>query len=325
MSDYPKIAAVLEQHLNQSTSSFSIGSFGAIAEFHHISDEPVITDKTNDLTMMTKRGGIRFEITENTRPIAYEALSKNQHRWQQGVAFCLPKTEAGMNRRKGLTELGADKEAIDSTQPDSIIFDMGIDAYNIDFCIRTKDKVLIELLRQFEGQPYDKLSDQVKAEIISASPCRVVISKLGRIEVYQAIGKEKTPQGPHTHLLPKLFSKKITHSANIPIPEGLVPCLMLHPGNPLLDNSGKNIPFDLSLFNQFQELLTRWGLSECNEVKKALFDAVLSGSDVSGFSKPISREARATLRVTLRQMCQQEQFKLHVDKWSEYFERLSLS
>jgi hypothetical protein len=34
------------------------------------------------------------------------------------------------------------------------------------------------------------------------SPTRVILSKLGRIEIYQPIGKEKTPHGPHTHLLP---------------------------------------------------------------------------------------------------------------------------
>lgn len=325
MSNHPKITAVLERHLNLSTSGFSIGSFGAIAEFYHTSEEPIIIDKANRMTMMTKRGAIRLEIPENTHPVAYEALSKNHHRWQQGVAFCLPKAEASMNQRKGLTELGADQDAIDNTQQDVILFDMGIEAFNIDFCIRTKDKALVEKLRQSEGQPYEKLSDHIKTEIINTSPCRVVMSKLGRIEIYQAIGKEKTPQGPHTHLLPNLFTKKITHSANTPIPESFVPCLTLHPGNPLVDHFGQNIPFDLPLFNQFKDLLNQWGLIECNEVKKLLIQAVLSGSSPSNFPKPILREARATLRVTLRQMHQQDQFKLHINQWCEYFDTLSYS
>ncbi len=315
MTDFSKISAVLEQHLNQVSSSFSIGSFGAIAEFHRSSEESIVLDNTNQLTMMTQRGAIRLEIPENTHPIAYEAISKNQHRWQQGLAFCLPKAEASMHQRKGLTELGIDQDAIDNTQQDSILFDMGIDAYNIDFCIRTKDKKLIDLLRQSAGLSYEKLTDQLKTEIINTSPCHVVMSKLGRIEIFQAIGKEKTPQGPHTHLLPKLFSKKITHSANTPIPENFTPCLTLHPGNPLLDNLGGDIPFDLSLFNQFEELLSQWGLTECNEVKKSIIQAVLSGSSASSFPKPELREARATLRVTLRQMRQQDQYKLHIDKY----------
>ncbi len=306
MSDIAKIKAVLKQHLNQASSGFSIGSFGAIAEFHRSSEEPIIIDNTGQLTMMTKRGAIQLKIPDNTYPIAYEAISKNKQRWQQGLAFCLPKAEAGMSRRKGLTELGADKEAIDNTQAEAILFDMGIDAYNIDFCIRTKEKELIKLLRQFEGVPYEKLSDTLKTKIIKASPCRVVQSKLGRIEIYQVIGQEKTPQGPHTHLLPKLFSKKRTHSANTPIPENFAPCLTLHPGNPLVDHFGQSIPFHVSLYNQFEELLNQWGLAECNKLKKALSQAVLSGSSIVDFPKPLSREARATLRVTLRQMAQQE-------------------
>jgi len=320
MSDISKIKAVLEQHLNLASSGFSIGSLGAIAEFHRSSEEAIITDNTEQLTLITEQGAIQLKIPDNTYPIAYEAISKNKQHWQQGLAFCLPKAEAGMSRRKGLTELSADKEAIDSTQTESILFDMGIDAYNIDFCIRVQDQELINLLRQFEGVPYEKLSDKLKTEIIKVSPCRVVMSKLGRIEIYQLIGQEKTPQGPHTHLLPKLFSKKMTHSANTPIPENFVPCLTLHPGNPLVDHFGQSIPFNLSLYNQFEELLNQWGLAECNQLKKSLSQAVLSGSNVVDFPKPISREARATLRVTLRQMAQQEKFAAQIAPWCKYFD-----
>jgi len=323
MSDIAKIKALLEQHLNQVSSGFSIGSLGAIAEFHRSIEEPIIMDNTEQLTLITELGAIQLKIPDNTYPIAYEAISKNKQRWQQGLAFCLPKAEAGMSRRKGLTELGADKEAIDNIQSETILFDMGIDAYNIDFCIRTKEKALIKLLRQFEGVPYEKLSDELKTKIIKASPCRVVMSKLGRIEIYQAIGQEKTPQGPHTHLLPKLFSKKMTHSANTPIPESFIPCLTLHPGNPLVDHFGQSIPFNIPLYNQFEELLGRWGLAECNKLKKALSQAVLSGSSVFDFPKPISREARATLRVTLRQMAQQEKFSAQISPWCEFFEATS--
>ena len=320
MSDIPKINAVLEQHLNRVSSSFSIGTFGAIAEFHRSSEDPVIINKANQLTIMTRQGAIRLQILENTYAIAYEAISKNQHRWQQGVVFCLSKAEACMNQRKGLTELGHDQDTIDSTQSDEILFDMGINAYNIDFCIRTKDPTLIKLLRQAAGLSYEALPDHLKSEIINTSPCRVVLSKLGRIEVYQAIGKEKTPHGPHTHLLPKLFTKKITHSANTPIPENLVPCLTLHPGNPLLDHLGQDTPFNQALFKQFEQLLDQWGLAKCNTVKKSLIQAVLSDSSPSDFPKPVSREARATLRVTLRQMRQQDPYKLHINEWCEYFE-----
>jgi len=208
MSDILTIKTLLEQHLNQASSGFSIGSFGAIAEFYHRSEEPIIMDNTEQLTLITERGAIRLEMPDNTYPIAYEAVSKNKQRWQQGLAFCLPKAESAMSRRKGLTELGADKEAIDNTQAEAILFDMGIDAYNIDFCIRTKEQELIKLLRQFEGVPYEKLSDTLKTKIIKSSPCRVVQSKLGRIEIYQVIGPKKRLKVLILTYYPSFFQKK---------------------------------------------------------------------------------------------------------------------
>jgi len=112
----------------------------------------------------------------------------------------------------------------------------------------------------------------------------------------------------------------MTHSANTPIPENLIPCLTLHPGNPLVDHFGQSTPFNLSLYTQFKALLDQWGLAECNKLKKSLSQAILSGSSAVDFPKPVSREARATLRVTLRQMQQQEQFKAHIASWCEYFD-----
>jgi hypothetical protein len=43
--------------------------------------------------------------------------------------------------------------------------------------------------------------------ILAANPHRVFISRLGRIEVYQPIPPPsgKSPEGPHTHVLPRLL------------------------------------------------------------------------------------------------------------------------
>jgi hypothetical protein len=47
---------------------------------------------------------------------------------------------------------------------------------------------------------------------------RVFLSRVGRAEVYQAIPlpDAKRPDGPHTHVLPKLLRAGRTHSANDP-------------------------------------------------------------------------------------------------------------
>ena len=104
-----------------------------------------------------------------------------------------------------------------------------------------------------------------------------------------------------------------------------MPCLTLHPANPLLDQFGQSISFDLSRFNQFEELLSQWGITDCNNVKKSLAQAILSGMNPSEYPKPTSRETRATLRITLRQMRQLDEYKPHISCWCQYFENLSVA
>ena len=69
--------------------------------------------------------------------------------------------------------------------------------------------------------------------IKEASPHRVCISALGRIEVYQHIpsaGRHvRTPEGPHTHLLLGLLKAGPGHAADAAIPPGFVACLTLYP------------------------------------------------------------------------------------------------
>jgi hypothetical protein len=67
--------------------------------------------------------------------------------------------------------------------------------------------------------------------ILAANPHRVFISRIGRIEVYQPIppATGKSPDGPHTHVLPKLLRSKRSHPATEPIPDGWVPCAHFYP------------------------------------------------------------------------------------------------
>ncbi len=321
MQDYEKISTVLQHHFKTASTSFSIGTFGAIAEFHQDAGEMMLIDEPGALRMMSERGAIQLSIPDGVQAVAYEAVSANHERWQQGVALCLPVERAVRAKRKVLTELGPDRQALCVAEKQSVLFDIGVDAVNIDFCIRTEDTVLIALLRSVEGQSFLNWDKPVMDELIKVSPARVVMSNLGRIEVYQPIATEKTPAGPHTHLLPKLLAKGRTHSANIPIPDNLLPCLMMHPANPLLDQFGQPIPFDLDRFRVFEGLLELWGSAEYLQEKKRIQQAVLSGQDPSEYSKAGNRGTRAATRIALRQMKQLDEYQLSVGRWLEYFSR----
>jgi len=52
--------------------------------------------------------------------------------WSRRVAICLPRDSGTMGRRSGLTELGPDRAALRQQDRDGILFDIGIDAWQVD-------------------------------------------------------------------------------------------------------------------------------------------------------------------------------------------------
>lgn len=298
-SDIPD---VVQRYLRKPSASWSIGSFGAIAEFHRNADEPLVLDTSDRLTVATDRGAIRTILHDKIVPLAYETLSGRPERWQHGVVFCLPRSRGTGNVRSVITELGPDRDAIHERDQGAVLFDMGLSARNIDFCIRTKNEALIALLRNEVGRSLLAPGSRAMAAIVRANPHRVAISRLGRIEVYQAIGREKTPGGPHTHVLPKLLKSGRTHSANIPVPRGYLPCLSLYPANPLARVDGDDARFDARTHAEFQALLAAWGPSlYCREKQRAV-KAFRDGITPGCYAPHDSRLGRTALRIALRQL-----------------------
>lgn len=311
---------VLRSHLTNPTSSFSIGSFGAIAEFHRDPTEALTVDQSNDFTIATARGALRLDLSPETRPVAYENLSRKKDSWQQGVVFCLPEATALSHQRSGLTELGPDRDAIRPADRQAILFDMGLKARNIDFCIRTNDPELLKILRAQAGQDVMDPANTAMAAILDASPNRIALSKLGRLEVFQAIGKTKTPEGPHTHVLPKLLKGGRTHSANTPVPEGYLPGLTLYPSNPVFDSLGNSKTFDPSEQREFTKLLTLWGPADYLEEKERVFEALASGQLPDSYPSPKSRLQRTALRIALRQAAREGEEAQYMRRWTAHFE-----
>ena len=297
---------VLQQQLQDIDAGWSIGSFGAIGEFHQRPSDVLAKDDPEQLTRVTDKGGIRLdrERLADVTPIAFETLSPRPERWGQGLALCLPRDRAIAARRSILTELGPDMAALKPDDRDSILFDMGLDQPQIDFCVRTCDPELVALLRAHCGRSLFEPDNPAMGAILKAHPARVVISPLGRVEVYQKIGGPDTggvsPDGPHTHVLPKLLRAGRTHSANTPIPDGLIPCAHLHPPSPVIGHRGEDIPFDPARFDAFKTLLDRFGLADYVATKKEVLSA-LETSRADALSEPETRMKRVAFRNTLRQ------------------------
>jgi hypothetical protein len=317
------IEHVLRCELLNPSSSFSIGCFGAIAEFHRSADEALTDFAPDRLTVATARGALRIDLKASIIALAYETLSGRPGRWQHGVVFCLPQSDAAKNARSALTELGPDNHAIHVQNEQDVLFDMGVAAQNIDFCIRTSSPELLQVLRANLGRSIFDADNPTMAAILDANPHRIVLSALGRCEVYQAIGRELTPEGPHTHVLPKLLAGGLAQSTNIPLPDEHLPCLNLYPANPFFDGLGRETSYDPEAQVAFEKLAQMWARPDHQAEKVQVRAAINAGMPPNKYPPPATRLRRRALRIALRQLsaAHPQSSRIDLKPWLAIFDR----
>ena len=297
------VTSLIRDELATVTTQWNLGTFGAIAEFLRDPGEPVeLGDGPGRLFAVTDRGGIGFGDLSEVRLFASETAVGSG--WSHRIALCLPEATCTMSRRSVLTELGPDETALRPQDRAGILFDMGLGTLQVDICIRTGDPELIATLRSVAGKSLFEAGNPAMAAIVTKGPHRVFISRAGRCEVYQPIppADGRSPEGPHTHVLPQLLRNGRTHAATEPVPEGWVPFAHLVPAHPLKDAMARPRPWDGAAHERFQTLLATTGDDELMALKRRLLDAILSGSAPADFREPANKFARHTLRVTLRQL-----------------------
>lgn len=296
------VRRLVDEHLDDPGSGWSMGTVGAIAEFVRDPDEPA---ERRDGTVVTGRGGIRIELPDGLRAIAYETPAGPHGHWNHAVALCLPTADARRAARAVITELGPDIDALRPRDRTAILFDLGLGTPTLDACVRTTDPDLIVSLRAAAGRPLFGPGSTIAAVLVAAAPHRVFTTACGRVEVYTTIPppQGRSPDGPHTHLLPHLMRAGRTHAATVPIPDGTVPVAHLHPPHPTVDRAGRPHAFDTRRHRAFQELLDRFGDPGQLRVKAETATAVRTGTAAAPAPGPVERAAVA---VALRQL-------LHLD------------
>jgi hypothetical protein len=294
---------LIADQLADPEAQWSLGTFGAIAEFMRDADEPAEVVREEPVAaVVTPRGGIRLEVRLGLRPIAFETITTQS--WSQRVAFCLPERESTTSRRTVLTELGPDAQALRAQDRGGVLFDLGLGLLQVDCCIRTSDAALTDGLRAHAGRSLFEHGNLAMGLILRHSPHRVFMTRAGRAEVYQAIPVPggTAPEGPHTHVLPKLLAHGRTHAATEPIPKGWVSCAHLYPAHPLRDGYGRARPFDGGRYATFQRLLSRHGDAEHLQLKRNVIKALNAGAGPEAIAMPSDRFAQASIRVALRQL-----------------------
>jgi len=280
--------------LDEVETGFAIGVMGAIGEFIRDEGETV---QVSGLSRITARGGIALRLDRaEPRLIAWEEPSTDPRLWKQAAALILPEEEAAIGGNAVVTELGPDNQALREEDRAAELFDMGVGFPHLRACVRTADPALIRVLRDSCGMPLLDPANPAGMAIVHQSPHRVFVSKLGRIEVYQPIPPPdgRSPEGPHTHLLPRLLGTGRAHAATSPIPEGWVSALDIFPAHPLRTPMLQPRPFDAARHAAFQALLARFGLPEMLAAKRQARE--------TGAEAGEDRHSRGAARVALRQM-----------------------
>ena len=292
---------LLLREISNPDTQWSLGTFGAIAEFSRDHGEPVrLVQSAEAVSAVTPRGGIALKPHASIRPFASEGITKTG--WNQRIALCLPRDDCAMNQRVALTEIGPDRQAPREEDREAILFDLGLGALQADFCVRIGDHELAARLREYAGHSLFEPSNPAMGMILAANPHRVFISRLGRIEVYQPIPPPsgKSPEGPHTHVLPRLLQSRRTHPATEPVPEGWIPCAHLYPPHPARDGLGEARPFDAMHHDAFQRVMAACGDPASLATKRRVVDAVLAGEPPTAVAG--DRHGRVSVRIALRQM-----------------------
>jgi hypothetical protein len=292
---------LLHAQIADADTQWSLGTFGGIAEFSRDRDEKVrLTQSETGAAAVTARGGIAIELSDECRPFAFECVTKSS--WSQRVALCLPAGGCAMNRRTVLTELDLDREALQPEHRESTLFDLGLGALQADLCVRIDDRDTVAQLRRHTGRSVFDPANPAMGLLLAANPHRVFISRIGRIEVYQPIPPPSgtSPDGPHTHVLPKLLKSGRTHAATEPIPDGWIPCAHLYPPYPARDGGGAE-SFDATGY-PFHRMLERFGLPEYLAIKHRVVDAIRAGEPPSNLATTLDRQGRTGVRIALRQL-----------------------
>jgi hypothetical protein len=85
------LAAQMADH----QTNWSLGTFGAIAEFMRDADEPVaLSNGYARVAAVTARGGIQIEPHEHMRLFASESTTRES--WSHRVSLCLPQATCAM-------------------------------------------------------------------------------------------------------------------------------------------------------------------------------------------------------------------------------------
>lgn len=209
---------IIRRHLADPANGWSVGGYGAIGEFQYDAGEQGLALDLDSLTVRTARGALgAFDLAGVN---AFELVDGSGRRRE--IAFCT-------------TRRGAQRAVV--TALDALTFDLGLALPHVDMLVRLRpdDAVTAAALQSAVGRPLLAADNPAGIAIARASPTRILVSAIARLEVHQPIpvADGRSPQGPHTHLLPDLLAERRVHPPGSLLPAAVYCGLSLYPGTRL--------------------------------------------------------------------------------------------
>lgn len=205
---------IARRHLREPVNGWSVGTWGAIGEFQYDAGECGLLVDLEALSVITPRGALHVGDLAGARLFRMvDAGGRTRE-----IAFCSPREGA---RRTVIHQL------------DDGLFDLGIGAAHIDLLVRLRpgDRATLAALQEGLGQRLFAPGNPAAAAIARASPTRIFVSALAWLEVDQPIPPPdgRSPEGPHSHLLPSHLEEGWERAPDSPLPTGLYCGLSLYP------------------------------------------------------------------------------------------------
>lgn len=206
-----------------------MGVLGAVAEFAVPGGESAaLTLRRSGRTVeaRTAGGGMRLAVTDETRAFAHTGGADGA----DAVYLVVPRRRLPA-AAEGLALAEGDAAALRPEARDDLLVDLAVGHATAAFCVRTGDPELQKRLRALQGAPWSAALADLGDALVTASPDRVVRTPLGRIEVYGPIPPvgARSPDGPHTHLLPRLLSRGRELPPGVDLPADLAAAAVFHP------------------------------------------------------------------------------------------------
>jgi predicted Fe-S protein YdhL (DUF1289 family) len=232
-----EVAAFIADTLLQRSGTWVTGCHGATAAFMIGADEPAKIAIEPELTAVTARGALRFVPAANLRALQWRDLRAEGG--VRAIFIVIPRPKNVSTPSILLTACGPDAGAIQPEHRGEALFDLGLGRDHMRFAVRSAVPALESALNAAVGLPLDASLRTCGRFLLEHSPTRVVETALGRIEVYTPIPAPggKSPDGPHTHLLPGHLALMRATPAEVDLPDAYSLCATFHPRKPPEDEA----------------------------------------------------------------------------------------